>query len=165
MRRPILSILLLLFAAPVDGQTPPLESGAPLRVHARGFTLSGELVRLDTDTLVLRPAGATTDLRSDRAIAVSDVLRLDRKVPRTRGRGAARGALWGGVIGAVVGAVAGAADEPNDSGLGAGWTRTDTAQLGAAVLGGLGAGVGALIGTVWPGTRWEPTTLDATETR
>jgi hypothetical protein len=171
MRRPILSILLLLLASPLEGQTPRLESGAPLRVHARGFTLSGELVRLDADTLVLRPAGTGRPagmgrpavLGVDRAIAMSDVLQLDRKVPRTRGQGAARGALWGVIIGGVTGAFLGAIEEPCNPSRGfciGPESRAEGLLLGGAVLGALGAGVGALVGTAWPGSRWEPTALE-----
>jgi hypothetical protein len=171
MRSPIFSILLLLFASPLAGQTLPLESGAPLRVHARGFTMSGELVRWDADTLVVRsigigrPAGTGPpgDVTANRAIAMSDVLRLDRKVPRTRGQGAARGALWGLIIGGVAGGFLGAIEEPCDPGRGfciGPDSRAEGLLLVGAVLGALGAGVGALAGTAWPGSRWEPTALE-----
>jgi hypothetical protein len=170
MRRSILSIMLLFFVSPLAGQTPPLEPGAPLRVHARGFTMSGELVRWDADTLVVRsigigrPAGTgpPADVTANRAIAMSDVLRLDRKVPRTRGQGAARGALWGLIVGGVAGGFLGAIEEPCDPDQ---WcigpsSRPEGALLLGGILGGLGAGVGALVGTAWPGTRWEPTGID-----
>jgi hypothetical protein len=162
MRRSVLSIVLMLFASPLAGQTPSLESGAPLRVHARGFTMSGELVRLNADTLVLRPQGTErdADLGSHRAIAVSDVLRLDRQVPRTRARGAARGALWGLVIGGVAGAVLGAIDGPCKPRCYFGpATRSEAVLWGGAALGLLGTGAGALVGTAWPGSRWEPAPL------
>jgi hypothetical protein len=155
MRGSILSILPLLFATSLSGQTPSLEPGMPLRAHAYGTTLSGELVRWDADSLVIRSEGASQSAtRAERAIAVSDLLRLDRETPRTRGRGAARGALWGVAIGGAVGLLAGAAQETNcflcpDS-------HTEGAMYGGAILGGLGAGIGTVVGALAPGTRSEP---------
>ena len=149
--------LLLLSAYPVLGQTPSLEPGTRLRVHIDGFKLSGEFVRWDGDTLVVRPEGAGQVVRADHATAVSAIRELDRSVPRSRGRGAARGLLWGTVIGGITGAGLGAMAEtdcflcPS--------SHTEGAMYGAAILGVLGAGVGALVGVIVPGTTWEPVPL------
>lgn len=108
------------------------------------------------DTLVVRPSGAGPEARSNRALALSEVMRLDQKMPRSRVRGAARGALWGVAIGAVTGAIIGAAYGPEPQG----WAPTDTMAeavlQGVIFLGVPGAGIGALVGAVVPGTRWEP---------
>src|SRR5688572_14145422 len=101
--------LLLLSAYPVLGQVTPLEPGTRLRVHAHGLQLSGEFLRWDGDTLVVRPESAGPVVRTDRATAASAIQRIERGVPRSPGRGAARGALWGGIFGGVAGVTLGAA--------------------------------------------------------
>ena len=155
--------LFLLFAHPVLGQTPSLEPGTRLRVHAEGFQLSGEFLRWDGDTLVVRPESQGQGTRPDQAMATSTIQRIDRGVPRSRGRGAARGALWGGAVGSVGGAVWGFLD-PADCDHGSYLCWSSNAELKSAlllggVLGGLGAGIGALVGAIHPGTRWEPVPL------
>jgi hypothetical protein len=151
--------VLLLLAPPLLGQTPSLEPGTSLRVHADGLTLSGAFVRWDSDTLVLRPEGTASGLSAERAIAVSEVLGVDHKVPRSHGRGAARGALWGALIGGVVGVMVGAVQEtdcflcPS--------SHTEGAVMGGVALGVVGTGVGALVGVIVPGEQWEPVPLDS----
>ena len=99
-------------------------------------------------------AAQSPDLRAKRAIAVADILRLDREMPRSRGRGAARGALWGVAIGGAVGLLVGAAQETNC--ILCPKSHTQGAMIGGAFLGGLGAGIGAVVGALAPGTRSEP---------
>jgi hypothetical protein len=150
--------LLLLSAHPLLGQTSSLEPGTRLRVNIQGFELSGEFVRWDGDTLVVRPESAGPGIRADQATASSAIQRLDRSVPRSRGRGAVRGLLWGALIGGLAGAGLGAVQETDcflcpDS-------HTEGALWGATALGVLGTGVGALVGVIVPGTRWEPVPLE-----
>jgi hypothetical protein len=45
MRHSLVSILFLLSVSPLQAQTPSLQLGTPLRVHARGGRLEGNLVR------------------------------------------------------------------------------------------------------------------------
>lgn len=150
---------ILFFSVPLHPQS--LEPGTPLRAHARGYTVTGELVRLGPDSLDLRSDPRSAAPGADRSIALSDILRLERSVPRSRGRGAARGAVWGGVIGAVAGAVVGAIDQSGcpDGGWN-GWCFTGNPEIkgalvGGAILGGLGAGIGAGFGAAFPGRIWE----------
>ncbi len=157
MRGPAVLLAMLLFGPPLHAQS--LEPGTPLRVHANGYTVKGDLVRWTADSLVVQPHATmqAPGPRSDRAIAVSDIQGLERNAPRPRGWGAARGALWGGVIGGVLGGVAMAASncyEDEESLLCPG-SRAEGAFAGAAVLGVFSAGVGALIGAAFPGKRWE----------
>jgi hypothetical protein len=152
MRASALPILVTLFCSSLYAQTPALEPGTPLRVSARGLVLTGELVRWDADSLVVRP---------HHAVALSEVLQVERKVPRSRSGGAARGALWGAGVGAVVGTLVLLVDEGCGGGSGC-WIRSKEGEvlMGAALFGGLGAGVGALTGAAVPGKRWEPVQLE-----
>ena len=152
MRACALPILLILFCTSLYAQTPSLEPGTLLRVSARGIDLTGELVRWDADSLVVR---------SHDAVALSDVAQVERRVSRSRSRGAARGALWGAGVGALVGTLVLLADEGCGGGSGC-WieSRAGEVLMGTALFGGLGAGVGALIGVSFPGDRWEPVQLE-----
>ena len=147
MRVCALPILVTLFCSSLYAQTPLLQPGTPLRVSARGLELTGELVRWDADSLVVRP---------HHAVALSEVLHVERKVSRSRSGGAARGALWGAGVGAVVGALVLLMDEGCE---GSGCWEVNL-PMGAAIFGGLGASVGVLIGAALPGSRWEPVPLE-----
>ena len=158
MRRRVLVILLLLTPPPLYGQSASLEPGMLLRVQARGFDLEGNLVRLEADSLVVwTGTGSTASGPADRAIAVSDIDRLELGIPRSGWRGAGRGALWGGLAGSLLGTLIGAGMEtdcflcPS--------SRGEAVAIGAIFVGGLGAGVGALVGAAFPGTRWESAPL------
>lgn len=144
MRASALPILVTLFCSSLYAQTPSLESGTPLRISAPGLELTGELVRWDADSLVVRPHPA---------VALSDVLQVERKVSRSRSGGAARGALWGAGVVAAVGALAAGSCQACSS-------RGKEVLVVGVVMGGLGAGVGALIGAAFPGNRWEPVQLE-----
>jgi len=152
----LLVLGVLLIAAPAHGQTPSLEPGASLRVHTRLAEITGEFVQWRGDSLEVttRPVGAPAVSRS---VATSDIMALDLRVQRGRGWGAARGALWVGIPLAIAGAVLIAADDcyEDQSSLLCPDSRGEGALAGAALLGGLGAGIGALAGAIWPGHRWE----------
>ena len=159
----MLTLLALLPASlpgqtPSGSRTPSLEPGTQLRARGQGLELSGEFIRWDADTVVLRTSGPGAGYQAERALAITDIERLERGVTRSRGRGAARGALWGVLVGGVVGVLVGAAQETNcflcpDS-------HAEGAAIGGTLLGGLGAGIGALVGVMAPGTRWEPVALE-----
>jgi hypothetical protein len=159
MRGPVLLLSMLLLGVPLQAQS--LEPGTPLRVHARGYTVAGDLVRWETDSLVVRPETPSDDagLRADRAVALSDILSLERAVPRARGWGTARGALWGGAVGGIVGAVVGGLDA-RDCPCYLIQGEWDGAFWGGVILGGLGAAVGALVGNIAPGQKWERVELE-----
>lgn len=154
MRVSILILLALLTASSLYGQEASslLEPGTTVRVRTRALSLQGPLLRWDADTLAVRTAAGQAP-RADHALATTDILGLDRQVPRSRARGAGRGALWGAAVGGVLGAIIGAAQ------------RTDCflcpeshaqgAMYGAVFFGGVSAGIGAAIGAIVPGNRWE----------
>jgi hypothetical protein len=84
---------------------------------------------------------------------------------RSRGRGAWIGALVGGAAGAI--AVLATPEKPCEPGVLFGCLRIISKGEGAAMLGGLGAGLGALIGMAIPrGERWTavPTGLQVSVT-
>ena len=140
-----------------SAQTPALEPGTRLRVQGQGVELSGEFIRWEADTVVLRPK-SSAGYQAERAIVVTDIRELERGVRRTRVHGMERGLAWGGLIGGAVGLLVGAGAEtgcflcPE--------SRGQALALGGGVLGGLGAVVGGLVGAIAPGTRWEPVELE-----
>jgi hypothetical protein len=160
VRDPVLVLSLLLSmlpGAPLLAQG--LAPGTPLRVEARGYTVAGDLVRWGADSLVVRPEDSS-DRAGPRAVAVSDILRLETAIPRSRGRGAARGALWGGAVGGILGAVVGAL-EARDCPCYLIESEADGAFWGGVIFGGLGLATGALAGAILPGERWEPADLES----
>lgn len=164
MRRSIPAIIgilaILAVAPPLLGQGEPLDRGMLLRVRTRGIDMEGNLVRLSSDTLVLWTGGqSTAGARPlDRAIALTEVDRLQAGTPRSAGRGAGRGALWGAAVGSLLGVLAGMAMDtdcflcPS--------SRQEALTIGVIGLGGVGTAVGSLVGLAFPGTRWEDTTLE-----
>ena len=149
MRESLLTVFAILSFSPLSAQTPGIEPGTPLRISARGFTVAGEMVRWNADSLVLRVEDGNLPVRQ--AIALGEIDGVEAQVSRSRGRGAARGALWGGVIGGAIGGVLGlvaAADQQSGDGEGF--------LIGGAIVGGLGAGVGSLVGLLLPVEKWSP---------
>lgn len=113
-------------------------------------TVTGEYVGMGPTELRLstgRPNGEQV-----REVDLDAILRLERARPRTIGERAGRGALFGAVAGAVLGAVVVAACASDEALVECGGSDY---LVGSAVLGGLGAGAGALIGMAVPGTTWE----------
>jgi hypothetical protein len=88
-------------------EAAPLTPGAHVRVQW-----------IETSNRYRRDAGTLLELRADslalaqregeRRIALARVMRIDVKVPRSRGRGSARGAAIGAVVGLGLGVVGGA---------------------------------------------------------
>jgi hypothetical protein len=158
MRASALALFAALIVSPLNAQTPSIEAGTPLRVDTRGSLVEGDLVRWTADSLVVRreEGESAADFRADRAIAVGEILGVEARLSRSRGRGAARGALWGGAIGGGIGGVLGlvaAGDQQSGDGEGL--------LIGGALVGGLGAGIGALIGVMVPGMIWKPVYSDS----
>ena len=165
MRTPIVTALAVLVAGPLFAQTARVEPGTPLRVSAGGHTLAGELLRWNADSLVLRldEGGSPVDPRPERAFDAAGLGRVEALLPRSRARGAGRGALWGGLVGGLIGGVALAADDCyTNSAFLCPSSRMEGFLIGGAVIGGLGAGVGALIGVLAPGERWTPVSQGST---
>jgi hypothetical protein len=162
VRRPALVVLLVMLASTASAQAPgtvaaSVQPGARIRVSAPGAgTLTGRVVSVEGDSLrVARDRSADT-LR----IAQSQLTSLDVSVGRhkRRWRGAGLGFLGGAALGAVVGAAT--YKKPDCSGeayfcdLGQGFDAT----FGAALLGGVGAVVGAIIGG-GSADDWQPVAL------
>lgn len=136
-----------------DGPAPSGETalapGTRVRVtvlgpRAGGVRLVGTVVALRADTLVARfDDGAPT------AVARGEMLRLEvsRGMRRRTGQGAALGALGGALIGAVWGASSDEDCRPSNEPCIDVYGTGTTAFLGAAVVGGAGALVGAVVGS------------------
>lgn len=167
MRSFLFTLVAVLVSSPLLAQTSRVEPGTPLRVSAHGYTLAGDLLRWNADSLILRleDGESLVDPRPERAIAVPDIGRIEAQLPRSRARGAGRGALWGGAIGGLIGGVALAADSCYTNRTALDLCPSSRAQgflIGGALIGGFGAGVGALIGAVIPGERWTPVSAGST---
>lgn len=116
--------------------------------------LAGRVVAHDADTLTLSLDGGAT-----RVVPWGTVRRLEvSRGRRSAGAGMLRGAGIGLATGVAAGLAVGAlgADRspcPPDA-----WcirfTRTESAGIGAMVLGAGGTVVGGLTGLAWPGERW-----------
>lgn len=139
----------------VIAQETWLSPGTELRLSVvPSRDIRGTLVGWDTDTLRLQdPASGFVQ-----ALPTVGIERLRVSQPRTRGQGALRGLLWGSIIGALSLGTVVAISESSCSGwfcLGPG-----TGFLVGATLGGVGGGgVGAAVGAMSPGQRWEDTSL------
>lgn len=114
------------------------EEGGPGRV-------TGSLVYIDPDSLVVRPRGESPAL----SLPFARVEMLEVSRGRDSRAGARQGVTWGVYLGAAVGVIAGA--------LSASGTSADTGEsavigaVGGAVLGG---GLGAAAGAIFPPERW-----------
>jgi hypothetical protein len=150
--------LALLITASVDlfaQRVPPVAAGDRVRVSRLGTVppVVCTVLALKADTLVLDA--------EDRVATLEVPLSLVKKVEVSRGQksNAGSGALKGGLIGAGIGAVLG----------GAAWLGSDSddfikigpeaVAVGAAVLGGVGAFAGLLIGAATVSDRWEEVPL------
>ena len=144
----VLGVLALVAALPGKGSQAQsltsLEPGVRIRVAAEAVApkpLVGTLVRLDRDAMALRLAD-----REELALVPRETI---TKVEVSRGRRSrGRGALFGALVGLAVGAIAVAATPGDD--------EMFTAAEATAMVGAMGAGLGALIGlAIPPGEKWE----------
>jgi hypothetical protein len=153
MRYVSLSALLVVAATSVlDAQTPTIESGMQVRVWSAAqnrYTYSGRVSALAADTLTIARGGSLF------RVPVAWYDRVEVKVPRSRGWGALRGAGIGVLTGAIVGtamySLAMSQCRPGDDLCGLTFY-----YVPAGVV--LGAPTGALIGTAFPGSRWQAAT-------
>lgn len=122
---------------------PELAPGARLRVAGTSINgpLVGDVIAADGKSLTLGVRGKAEPLR----VPYRDITAIELSV-RRRSRG--KGALIGAAVGAGLGMVLGLATCGDDCAI--------TRGAAAAILGGMGAGGGALLGAVVPpGERWE----------
>jgi hypothetical protein len=148
------SILLLLLPVRLRAQEPTaLMPGSRVRVHLttpQPRLVRGRLVSADADSLRL----LTESGRDTLAFSTVGVSQLDTTAGRRTRTG--KGALLGAGIGAAAGLTLGlAATAEGCSGFCADPTPGEIAAV-SLILGGVGAGVGALIGSITHSDRWVP---------
>jgi hypothetical protein len=151
----IFTFLLLTLAHLVAAQVAPqLARGSRVRLHLtapEARVLRGMLIGATTDSLRLLPDHG----RDTTALSTASVAQVDLSVGRRAQAG--KGALLGMGIGAGLGLVLGvAAAAEGCSGF---CTETGPEDIGAVmlVLGGVGAGIGALVGGATHTDRWVQT--------
>lgn len=149
----MIGLCLLLLSGAGAGAQETLEAlevptGARVRVtsgNGGAGRVTGSLVYIDPDSLVVRPRGESPAL----SLSFSRVEMLEVSRGRDGRAGARQGVTWGVYLGAGIGVIAGA--------LSASGTPTDPAEsallgaVGGAVVGG---GLGAAVGAVFPPERW-----------
>ncbi len=132
---PSMALVLSLLQPPTIAMAQDVAEGTRirLRLEADGPWSEGIAARIDSDTLVVRAKDGT----SERSVAVSEIVRIQRYTGSKLGKGALIGGGVGFLIGAVLGAVACSdSDGFYQCGIGEG-----------ALAGGLSLGIpGALIG-------------------
>jgi hypothetical protein len=135
---------------------PPVKVGDRVRVTAPDVRRrEGTVQLLTTDSLVMRlPGYGGTPNRL--AIPLASVTRLELSMPggSRAGQGALTGLAIGGVGGAIVAGTACAGDQLLED------AAVGCALVGAVFFGAGGALVGAIIGAMTTGTRWEEVPLD-----
>ncbi len=157
MRHATILVAILAFVplTSATAQEPPsVKVGDRVRVTAPDLRRrEGTVQLLTTDSLVMRPEyGAPHRL----AIPLASITSLELSTPG--GSRAGQGALIGLALGGVGGAFAAAAACPSDQFLKA--SAGACAIGGAVIVGAGGALVGAIVGAMITGTRWEEVPLD-----
>ncbi len=159
MRHATMLVAILAFvplASATAQEPPPVKVGDRVRVTAPDVgRREGTVQLLTTDSLVMRlPGYGGTPNRL--AIPLASVTRLELSMPG--GSQAGQGALYGFSIGVFGGSVVGfVACEGNDFFVD---VASTCALAGAVILGAGGALVGAILGAMISGTRWEEVPLD-----
>jgi hypothetical protein len=129
------------------------DAGSRVRLAAAAVSpepLIGTIVSQDQTTLELQVADQQDPIVVPRDAITKMEMSTGR---RSRGHGAWIGALAGGASGAI--AVLATPEKPCDPGALFGCLRIISKGQAAAMLGGLGAGLGALIGmAIPPGEKW-----------
>ena len=144
----------VLHAWPALAQTISVQADSGSRVRVSSAILGvgrqvGTIRSLSRDSLVLQRGGTTA------AIAISDISRIE--VSTGRKTHAAAHAGGGLLIGGLVGIAFGALTFEENSLIGP-QTRSESAFLAGAVLGGLGAIIGFVGGSI-PSEKWVPATI------
>ena len=153
----ILAVLAVALYLPVvaDGQTPTVAPGARIRVTAPSRDLERHVttvLEVRDDSVVVGASG------NSRALELASITALD--ISAGTRRQTAKGAMLGLAIGVVTGALIGAASyeecvpESFLDCFGASGSREEEATLGAALFGGAGLVIGAIVGTLNRTDRW-----------
>lgn len=131
-------------------KVPPLAPGARVRIVAPALSeerISGTVVSVDSSWVHL----ASTDPAVDRWLHLSLVDSAEVSLGRNRRARAFKGSTWGGFLGFGAGVISGALLARNlPTGV------ATSAVLGAVGVGLVGGGIGAGIGALTPGERWQP---------
>jgi hypothetical protein len=142
------AIMLVVPISAAAGQLSELRPGADVRIRAPGV-LTGEvectILARDRDTLrVARPGSAPI------VVPLASITSAAVHRGRTRGAGAGKGAKWGAGVGLGLGLF-------NIGFSDCSGTHCETSDnvAGVAAFTAIGAGVGALVGTVVRAERWE----------
>ncbi len=141
-------------------EPPPVKVGDRVRVTAPDVRSAGIVQLLTTDSLVMRPEYVFV-MRPEYvapnrlAIPLASVTRLELSMPS--GSQVGQGALYGSTIGAFGGSVVGFVACENDSYVD---VSSACALAGAVIFGAGGALVGAMVGAMITGARWEEVPLD-----
>ena len=165
--RIVLPIAFLLIAVSNNShaqEEPPVTPGDRVRIKAPTIStrqFEGEVVALRSDTLIIdariweRGRMQWRD-QPQAKIPVASVDRID--ISRGKKSNVGKGAITGGLIGAGIGLVIGIGAAAEDGG----FFDFGPEVVPAAVLavGAYGAGIGALIGLIMPGERWEEVPVD-----
>jgi hypothetical protein len=144
----ISAIMLVVPISAAASQVSELRPGAYVRIRAPGVLageVEGAILGRDNDTLrVARPGSAPV------AVSLASITHAAVHRGRTRGAGALKGAKWGVGVGLGLGLLNIAFSDCS----GAHCEASDNA-LGVATFTAIGAGVGAIVGTVVRAERWE----------
>jgi len=149
--------LLSLAVGYADGQVPSAD-GDLVRVHLGGDQLQGSLVSWDSAGLALQLRVAE-QAAADTLLTWTDVDRVERYAGTKSHTGT--GALIGAGVGVAVFAVLLATQRCWGDGCEEGVDLGTVIVVGGAIIGGLGAGLGALIGSQAKTERWEQVPLPA----
>jgi hypothetical protein len=162
--RTVIVFLFFIALPPVptlQGQSLPLVApGDRVRLIARQAQGEFTVVSRDNEELTVRRSDEATPI----TLGVDELssLSVDRGL-RSRWSGANRGGIIGAVTGGAAGIVAGLVDGDDRCGSGE-WclfemSAGEKAVLGGMALGAAGGVIGAAIGGLFPGRRWETVTL------
>ena len=143
----VLAVMLVPFSAAAS-QIAELRPGAYVRIRAPGVLggeAEGAILSRDHDTVVVARSGARPV-----AVPLSAITRASVFRGRTRGAGARKGAKWGGGVGLGLGLFNVVFSDCSGE-----HCQTSDNVAGVAVFTAIGAGMGALVGTVVRADQWE----------
>jgi hypothetical protein len=159
MMRSLLLALVIVFvsAAVTAGKELPLKAGDRVRIKAPGLEGIFVVENLEPGVLWMRDPGGIMPQR----VRVEDISSLAIGVANTPLRGASQGAVFGAGAGFIIGMIVGLVAGDDESGSELSMDKGQAAMVLGGVLCAGGAFIGAIIGAIKPGERWESVPLDA----